>query len=138
MALPWGATLPAGRQRVRGFAWSPAGRINRVEVSPDRGATWQPAAIREPNIPRALTRWDFEWDARPGEHAILTRAIDDQGNTQPARLRWNAPEVSAPDIKAIKVVSEQTATGFTFPNRPPTTSSTRWRQPTSSTRESQY
>jgi DMSO/TMAO reductase YedYZ molybdopterin-dependent catalytic subunit len=90
VALPWGATLPAGRQRVRGFAWSPVGRISRVEYSVDRGATWQPAALREPSIPRAWTRWDFEWDARPGDHAILTRAIDDQGNTQPAAIPWNA------------------------------------------------
>lgn len=90
VALPWGATLPAGRQRVRGFAWSPVGRISRVEYSLDRGATWQPAALREPNIPRAWARWDFEWDARAGDHAILTRATDDQGNTQPARIPWNA------------------------------------------------
>jgi len=86
VALPWGATLSAGRQRVRGFAWSPVGRIGRVEYSLDRGATWQPAARREPNIARAWARWDFEWDARPGDHAILTRAVDDQGNAQPASI----------------------------------------------------
>jgi DMSO/TMAO reductase YedYZ molybdopterin-dependent catalytic subunit len=90
VALPWGAMLAAGRQRVRGFAWSPVGRISRVDYSVDRGATWQPAFLREPNIPRAWARWDFEWDARPGEHVILTRAIDDQGNTQPASIPWNA------------------------------------------------
>jgi DMSO/TMAO reductase YedYZ molybdopterin-dependent catalytic subunit len=90
VALPWPATLPAGRQRVRGFAWSPAGRISRVEYSLDRGTTWQPAALREPNIPRAWARWDFEWDARPGDHVILTRAVDDQGSTQPASIPWNA------------------------------------------------
>jgi sulfane dehydrogenase subunit SoxC len=90
VALPWPATLPAGRQRVRGFAWSPAGRISRAEYSLDRGATWQPATLREPNIARAWTRWDFEWDARPGDHTILARAIDDQGNTQPAAIPWNA------------------------------------------------
>ncbi len=90
VALPWGAMLPAGRQRVRGFAWSPVGRISRVEYSLDRGAAWQPAALREPNIARAWTRWDFEWDARPGDHVILTRAADDQGNTQPSSISWNA------------------------------------------------
>jgi DMSO/TMAO reductase YedYZ molybdopterin-dependent catalytic subunit len=90
VALPWGATLSPGRQRVRGFAWSPVGRISRVEYSLDRGATWQPAALREPNIPRAWARWDFEWDARVGDHAILTRATDDKGNTQPASIPWNA------------------------------------------------
>jgi DMSO/TMAO reductase YedYZ molybdopterin-dependent catalytic subunit len=90
IALPWPATLRAGRQLVRGFAWSPVGRISRVEYSLDRGATWRPAALREPNIARAWARWDFEWDARAGDHVILTRAADDQGNTQPASILWNA------------------------------------------------
>jgi DMSO/TMAO reductase YedYZ molybdopterin-dependent catalytic subunit len=90
VALPWGGTLTAGRQRVRGFAWSPVGQIRRVEVSLDRGATWQPAALREPNIPRAWVRWDFEWDARPGDYTILTRATDDKGNSQPSNIPWNA------------------------------------------------
>lgn len=90
VALPWGATLRAGRQRVRGFAWSPVGRITGVEHSVDRGASWRPAALRSAAIPRAWTRWDFEWDARPGDHVILTRATDDQGNTQPATMPWNA------------------------------------------------
>jgi len=90
LALPWGATLPAGPQRLRGFAWSPAGRISKVEVSTDRGTNWRPAALREPNVARAWTRWDIEWDARPGEHVIITRATDDQGATQPASVKWNA------------------------------------------------
>ena len=90
VALPWGAKLSAGRQLVRGFAWSPAGRIARVELSVDRGATWAPAALREPNIPRAWARWEFEWDARPGAHTITTRATDERGNTQPASMPWNA------------------------------------------------
>jgi DMSO/TMAO reductase YedYZ molybdopterin-dependent catalytic subunit len=90
VALPWGATLRAGRQLVRGFAWSPVGRIARVEASVDRGATWRPVTLREPNIARAWVRWEFEWDARPGSHVILTRATDDQGATQPAAIPWNA------------------------------------------------
>jgi sulfane dehydrogenase subunit SoxC len=90
VALPWGATLAGGPQRVRGFAWSPTGRISRVEYSLDRGATWQPAALREPNLAQAWTRWDFEWNARPGDHAILTRAVDEHGHAQPATVPWNA------------------------------------------------
>jgi DMSO/TMAO reductase YedYZ molybdopterin-dependent catalytic subunit len=90
VALPWGARLPVGRHRLRGFAWSPVGRISRVEVSLDRGATWQPAALGEPNLPRAWVRWEFEWNAPAGDHVILSRATDDRGNTQPASIPWNA------------------------------------------------
>jgi sulfane dehydrogenase subunit SoxC len=90
VALPWGATLPAGRQRVRGFAWSPVARIGRVEYSLDRGATWTAATLDERNIARAWTQWDFEWNARPGDYVIITRAVDDRGNTQPATAPWNA------------------------------------------------
>jgi sulfane dehydrogenase subunit SoxC len=90
VALPWNGALAAGPQLVRGFAWSPAGRIARVEVSLDRGATWALATLREPNIPRAWVRWDWSWTAAPGSHTITTRATDDRGNTQPARMPWNA------------------------------------------------
>ncbi len=90
VALPWGGALSAGRRIVRGFAWSPVGRIARVEYSLDRGATWRSAGLREPNIPRAWVRWEFEWEARPGDHIIMTRATDEKGNTQPASIPWNA------------------------------------------------
>jgi sulfane dehydrogenase subunit SoxC len=90
VALPWNGALAAGPQLVRGFAWSPAGRIARVEVSLDRGATWALATLREPNIPRAWVRWDWSWTAAPGSHTITTRATDDRGNTQPPRMPWNA------------------------------------------------
>ena len=48
VALPWGGTLPAGRQRVRGFAWSPGGQIRRVEYSlvAERRGSSPPCASR--------------------------------------------------------------------------------------------
>jgi sulfane dehydrogenase subunit SoxC len=59
-------------------------------VSLDRDATWRPAALREPNIPRAWVRRNVEWGARPGDHAIVARAPDEQGQTQPSGIPWNA------------------------------------------------
>ncbi len=89
IALPWPATLSPGRHLIRGYAWSPHGKIAKVEYSLDGGKTWALATLREPNIPRAGVRWDFPWDAKPGDYTIMTRAADEKGNTQPETVRWN-------------------------------------------------
>lgn len=71
--LPWDGEIPAGRRLLRGRSWSGHGRIIRVEVSFDRGISWQPARLRDPNIPQAWVRWEIEWDARPGQHSLRAR-----------------------------------------------------------------
>ncbi len=89
VALPWPATVSSGPNLIRGYAWSPHGKIVQVEYSLDGGAKWAKAALREPNIPRAGVKWDFAWEARPGAYTIMTRASDDKGNTQPLMVPWN-------------------------------------------------
>jgi sulfane dehydrogenase subunit SoxC len=81
--LPWPGTLAAGRQTVQGYAWSPNGVIVRVDVSLDGGHNFAPARLIGPNLPQAGTRWEFVFDASPGEMTITTRATDDQGYSQP-------------------------------------------------------
>lgn len=88
-ALPWPATLSAGTQLIRGYAWSPYGKIARVDYSLDSGQTWGQATLREPNIALAGVRWDFRWQAQPGEYVLMTRATDEQGHTQPDTVPWN-------------------------------------------------
>jgi hypothetical protein len=34
-------------------------------------------------------RFDFHWDARPGNHVIETRGIDMAGNVQPETVPFN-------------------------------------------------
>jgi sulfane dehydrogenase subunit SoxC len=88
-ALPWPVSLPAGPHLIRGYAWSPHGKIAQVEYSLDGGTNWAKTTLREPNLPRAGVRWDFAWEARPGEYTIMTRATDDKGNSQPLDVPWN-------------------------------------------------
>ncbi|MGH7561221.1 MAG: sulfite oxidase [Gemmatimonadales bacterium] len=87
LALPRPGRLAAGVQRLRGFAHAPSG-IARVEWSPDGGTTWKAARL-DPAPGLAWNRFDFEWNAVPGEHRILTRATDRQGNRQPSSVPWN-------------------------------------------------
>jgi DMSO/TMAO reductase YedYZ molybdopterin-dependent catalytic subunit len=88
--LPWPATLKPGPQKVVGYAWTPTGKIARVEVSIDGGKTFRDAMMQGPNIERAGTRWEFAFDAKPGDMTITPRAIDEKGvQYDVAQQKWN-------------------------------------------------
>ena len=89
LALPWPATLAAGQHRIHGYASSPTGRIARVEWSTDSGRTWTDAEVLEPQVQYSWARFEFTWDAKPGEHTVMTRATDAEGNTQPDEVPFN-------------------------------------------------
>ena len=89
LALPWPATVPAGRQILRGYAHSPHAPIQRVAWSTDDGQTWQDARVLDPLIRYAWARFEIEWVAVPGQHTLITRATDQAGNTQPDTILPN-------------------------------------------------
>jgi sulfane dehydrogenase subunit SoxC len=86
-------TRPSGGQRlshpgfheVSGLAWSGRGRITRVEVSTDGGASWLDAELQSPIYSKALTRFRFPWawDGKPT--SLRSRASDESGYVQPTR-----------------------------------------------------
>ena len=75
----------AGVYQVSGIAWSGSGKIRRVEVSADGGASWAAAALDEHVLPISLTRFRMAWDWNGGPAVIMSRAIDEAGNVQPTR-----------------------------------------------------
>ena len=75
-----------GPQTIEGRAWSGYGAIERVEVSTDDGATWAPAQLGRAHGWRA---WTATWDARPGDHVLCCRAVDETGRGQPDAPPWN-------------------------------------------------
>jgi sulfane dehydrogenase subunit SoxC len=78
--------LDTGYYEITGLAWSGRGSIRHVDVSVDGGRTWQEARLQEPVLPKALTRFRFDW-VWDGSPAILqSRAVDDTGYVQP-RMR---------------------------------------------------
>jgi len=74
-----------GLYEISGLAWSGAGRIRHVEVSADGGASWAEAALTEPVLSKALTRFrlPWRWDGSPA--VIMSRAVDETGAVQPTR-----------------------------------------------------
>lgn len=79
-----------GFYEITGLAWSGAGRVARVEVSADGGATWAEAALDEPVLPRSLTRFRIPWDWDSGPARLQSRATDEWRHRQPTRDAWLA------------------------------------------------
>jgi len=74
-----------GLYEISGLAWSGMGKITKVEVSADGGQTWGEAALAEPVLSKALTRFRmaWRWDGRPA--VLKSRARDEAGAIQPTR-----------------------------------------------------
>jgi sulfane dehydrogenase subunit SoxC len=80
-----GHKLKPGFCEITGLAWSGRGLIRRVEVSPDGGRTWSDAALQEPRLPKAFTRFRLPWRWDGGIAELQSRCTDETGYVQPAR-----------------------------------------------------
>ena len=78
------------RATIRGFAFSGAPDIARVEVSEDGGANWMEATLDPRHDPYAWRLWSLPWAPKSaGTVTLLSRATDSQGSTQPRDPVWN-------------------------------------------------
>jgi hypothetical protein len=82
-SVPARVTRHNGQYRIMGAAWGAP--IAQVEVQIDDGP-WLPAQLGEGQDDEfAWTFWHLDWEQpAPGEHAITSRAVDAEGNIQPA------------------------------------------------------
>lgn len=74
-----------GLYEISGLAWSGYGKIVKVEVSADGGKSWAPAALQEPVLSMALTRFRMAWRWNGGPAILQSRVTDDTGFIQPTR-----------------------------------------------------
>jgi sulfane dehydrogenase subunit SoxC len=79
-----------GYYDISGIAYSGNGRISKVKVSADGGESWADAALQEPVLPKAFTRFrmPWRWDGQPV--ILQSRAWDEAGNAQPLRAEFVA------------------------------------------------
>ncbi len=73
-----------GYAQITGLAWSGAGAITKVEVSTNGGRSWKDAKIHAPVLPRAHTRFTFDWAWDGQEAVIQSRCTDDAREVQPS------------------------------------------------------
>ncbi|MEV7169614.1 sulfite oxidase [Streptomyces sp. NPDC093224] len=89
--LELGATVPVHRTRLlTGRSWSAAAAVTRVEVSTDGGGRWRTARMHDAPRRGGWVRWSVPWTPRAtGATALLARATDATGRTQPERAVHN-------------------------------------------------
>ena len=75
---------------IAGAAWAGEAAVVRVEVSTDRGRTWQPVELGRERARYAWRLWEYVWKPpAPGSYVVMSRATDSSGRTQPAEPAWN-------------------------------------------------
>jgi sulfane dehydrogenase subunit SoxC len=75
---------------ISGIAYSGRGKISKVMVSADGGHSWAEAALQEPVMSMAFTRFRLPWRWNGGPAVLQSRAWDDRGNVQPTRAQFVA------------------------------------------------
>ncbi|HLH41313.1 MAG TPA: molybdopterin-dependent oxidoreductase [Bryobacteraceae bacterium] len=73
----------AGAYEVLGFVLNDGTPLKSVEVSVDNGP-WRKAALASTNTQFSWKLFTYRWeDATPGEHTLVSRVTDVEGNVQP-------------------------------------------------------
>jgi sulfane dehydrogenase subunit SoxC len=100
-----GLKIPGpGYVQITGLAWSGGGAVSKVDVSTDGGRTWKEAKLQGPVVPKAHTRFVFDWDWNGEEAVIQSRCTDDQGDVQPSRAELYNHWGIADDAKPARAI----------------------------------
>jgi sulfane dehydrogenase subunit SoxC len=96
-----------GYYDISGLAYSGTGRIAKVMVSADGGKSWGDAALQEPRLPMAFTRFrtPWRWDGQPV--ILQSRAWDEAGNSQPLRADFVAVRGQAKTVPKVVAFTNQ-------------------------------
>jgi DMSO/TMAO reductase YedYZ molybdopterin-dependent catalytic subunit len=96
--------------RISGAAWGGPSALKAVEVRVDESA-WRAARLGDRGGHFAWTLWSIDWnEARPGPHAVVSRAIDVAANLQPTAAEWQA------SVKSVREDNSQWVRRIVIPS----------------------
>jgi sulfane dehydrogenase subunit SoxC len=98
---PGRALQQPGLYEISGVAYSGKGRISKVMVSADGGGSWAEAALQEPVLSMAFTRFRMPWRWNGGPAILQSRAWDEDGNAQPTRAQFVAARGELPSVPPL-------------------------------------
>ncbi|MDQ2718094.1 MAG: molybdopterin-dependent oxidoreductase [Chloroflexota bacterium] len=85
--VPFGQAIEVG-----GIAFAGNRGIQKVEVSADKGLTWQQATLQPPLSQDSWVLWTWQWSpALPGAYQLTCRATDGTGETQISHMQGTVP-----------------------------------------------
>jgi len=90
-----------GLYEISGIAYSGKGRISKVLVSADGGASWAEAALQEPVLSMAFTRFRLPWRWNGALAVLQSRAWDESGDAQPTRAQFVAARGELPSVPPV-------------------------------------
>jgi DMSO/TMAO reductase YedYZ molybdopterin-dependent catalytic subunit len=92
---------------IEGIAWSGYSGIKKVEISVDGGIHWNNASLIGPSEKYSWHQWHYKWiNPDKGNHSIISRAIDGDGNIQPIESVWNELGYAVNGCKPVSIVIE--------------------------------
>ena len=84
-----GMDVSRGPLDIRGYAWSGRAPLARIDLTTSEGTPLGSTTV-PPDAPAfAWQEFSFRLSLDPGEHILVARATDRDGNTQPLSPRWN-------------------------------------------------
>lgn len=82
--------LQEGMLVIKGIAWTGKGIVSKVEISFDKGQSWESAKLLNHPKQYQTVEWSFTKRILPDkEYNITVRAIDSEGRKQPSEGVWN-------------------------------------------------
>jgi DMSO/TMAO reductase YedYZ molybdopterin-dependent catalytic subunit len=100
-----GATVPRGQPTpVRGIAFGGLHGLQKVLISDDNGQTWTETKLGEDYGKYSFRQWQTTLSfPDPGTGAVVVRAVDTTGQTQPAAPGWNGSGFMRNVIETINI-----------------------------------
>jgi hypothetical protein len=99
-----GDIIAARATAIAGVAYAGDQGIAQVDVSVDGGQSWRTTTLRRPLGALTWVLWELPWTPAPGNHIIVARAIDAQGNVQTTKEAPPLPDGSS-GYDAVSIVA---------------------------------
>ena len=77
--------------------------VSKVDISADRGVTWQPTELGKDETKYGFRRWQASFTPRRGDQDVMVRCTNDKGDMQPMEANWNPSGFMRNVIETISI-----------------------------------